>query len=531
MRRRSTFFYSGQLDFDPRQITVSKTSVGIQAFKGAREERLTFGFEELPQELWQLLRLSHELHIRWQSQAPYIASVPLVSRISPGLHLFYTPLKDSPVDLFCPLLHKIFSVELKCHSPNATFSRPLLLSTRFASTSSFQYHSILPSLSELVVYIQRKICSHSDQICIHTASLLNIADSLDIDYDSISHTLTFSAFWSKPPTFLYDPILDSTVSGVWTVKVHATKDQKVEVGILHDSRPADRHDIQLGGYLTVVGEDDRPKPTLFQFPSRHHPLPKEQEQVQAFTVSFDRPTGLHPTMRISFPDAAALVPPTSKPEDSVCTLHTYITLPSVLFADQYQLSTTDSLFLSSHNLAALHSISGATDLEAPDYVTEKWGSNLLLELALPNASQRSSPRRRWDVTVPLHLRYLTPTVGGQSRVSAPWPVVFWACTAEEGTKFSVNPFDRVHLGYDGLFGPRTMFYHLVPSPASTDMSTMMETLNVPVLDLGSTSKSSVEITTVITILIGFLWVTWKLWPGLMRTFVPMTKTTYRKKQQ
>lgn len=73
---------------------------------------------------------------------------------------------------------------------------------------------------------------------------------------------------------------------------------------------------------------------------------------------------------------------------------------------------------------------------------------------------------------------------------------------------SVNPFDRVNLGYDGLFGARTMFYHLQPAAAGNGTGGLVETLRVPVLDARRTG--SVEAGTVGLVLVGFLWVCWKL---------------------
>lgn len=103
-----------------------------------------------------------------------------------------------------------------------------------------------------------------------------------------------------------------------------------------------------------------------------------------------------------------------------------------------------------------------------------------------------------------------------------------------------NPFDRVGLGYEGLFGPRTMFYHLVPNaseasvanevsitseaPVGTEgaadgevvrdseglgqRATLVERLQVPVLDLSGTRW--VEAGTVAAVVMGFLWVAWVL---------------------
>lgn len=96
-------------------------------------------------------------------------------------------------------------------------------------------------------------------------------------------------------------------------------------------------------------------------------------------------------------------------------------------------------------------------------------------------------------------------------MSIPWPVVFWACTANEGTKFNINPFDRVNLGYDGLFGPRTMFYHLSPKGSSQGQGNGTDgysVIDIPVLKLGYTGF--VEVGTAAVILLGFGWVMWKL---------------------
>lgn len=90
-------------------------------------------------------------------------------------------------------------------------------------------------------------------------------------------------------------------------------------------------------------------------------------------------------------------------------------------------------------------------------------------------------------------------------VEVPWPAVFWACEAEDGLKMSVNPFDRTNLGYDGLFGPKTMFYHLSPESNGT----LIEKMEVPVLNMAYAPY--VESGTVTAVLLGFLWICWKLW--------------------
>ncbi|TVY85640.1 Protein pbn1, partial [Lachnellula willkommii] len=201
-------------------------------------------------------------------------------------------------------------------------------------------------------------------------------------------------------------------------------------------------------------------------------------------------------------------------DEAACALHAHLTLPRVLFADKYQFD--DALFLASKNLSAMHYISPGVDLEAPAYTLPLWGSSLLLELAPP-----PSGNGEWTAEVPLHLRYLAPSTGGLQEVHLPTPVLFWACTADEGSKFTVNPFERVDLGYEGLFGPRTMFYHLDPEPAlepgasgipaggEKDVGRLVNALQVPVLD--SQKSAYVELGTAAVVVAGFTWVCWCLW--------------------
>lgn len=292
----------------------------------------------------------------------------------------------------------------------------------------------------------------------------------------------------------------------------------MEVGILSPEKPQEVEELSLGGFLTVLGESEKPSATLFSFPARHHPT------AQTFTSSFLQPTGLHPTLQL---DITWSEPPL---EDRACALHAHLTLPRAMFADKYQLS--DPLFLASKNLSALHYISTPVDLEAPAYAMSLWGSSVLLELAPPapgsSASSSSANQKReggFTSQIPLHLRYLPPAsnFSGLSDLEIPFPVVFWACTADEGSKFPINPFDKVNLGYDGLFGPRTLFYHLSPSlPLGGELGReggvggkggvgngrLVNILTVPVLDLDRSGY--VESATAVGVLVGFMWVCWCL---------------------
>ncbi|KAI9700431.1 MAG: protease B nonderepressible form [Candelina mexicana] len=411
MKQRTTFVHQLEDAFTPDQIRFAASAVSINSLKAAREDRLTFGLDELPKE--------------------------------------------------------------------ETFTRNPLLSERFSHSSTFQYYQILPSLANLVAYLQQHACTQSNQLCLSQVSRLQESSYVDVDFDAISPAVVLTAFWDRP----------ISTNGVWeeTMRIAAAND-RVEIGILANEKPIEPEELNLGGFLTIVGEDEKPSPTLFSFPSRHHPL-----RDSFYAVSIIDPPGLHPSLRISFPQNL------SKPDSmqGSCALHAYLTLPSHVFVDKYQLS--DYVFLASKNLKAMRSISGEPDLEAPDWAVQKWGSNLLVELSPSSESEGG-----WDADIPLHLRYLPPALGGIAEVSVPWPVVFWACRAEEGLKMNVNPFDRVNLGYDGLFGPRTMFCHVSPKPGSN----CMEKIQLPVINALGTQ--SVEIGTSTAIVMGFIWIWWCL---------------------
>jgi hypothetical protein len=135
-----------------------------------------------------------------------------------------------------------------------------LISERFSSSSAFQFHQSLASLGELTTYIQQKICPSSDGTCHDRALTLLSANYLDIDYDTISHSLVLNAFWERAPE-----------SGMWNdvFQVIGDKD-KVEIGVLTNEKPIEPEELKLGGWLTVVGEDEKP---CMMFPPPKRVLP------------------------------------------------------------------------------------------------------------------------------------------------------------------------------------------------------------------------------------------------------------------
>ncbi|CAI6333425.1 unnamed protein product [Periconia digitata] len=485
MKERITYIVQDPDAFSPEQLVVKGDSITLKKVQAAKEQRITVGLDELPTELRKSLEQWHELHIRWSSSIPYSASPPFTSRVTPGLHVFFTPLRDQPEGDLCNLLHLALGSELQCDSMSEASTKMPILSERFSMSASSQYYSYLDSLSNLVNFIQKRVCK--SKACKESAEVLLSATYVDIDYDAISHAVVLSAFTATAPA-----------TGYWDETISVTSElQSTEVGVLTYEKNPDPEDIGFGGFLTVLGQDQAPKPTRFQTPTRHYPIPSDSAN---YKISFARPTGLHPTLSITFP-SSHLTPP-----DSTCKLHTYLTLPSYLFVDKYQFN--DALYLASNNLKSLRSIAGAADLEAPDWVTPEWGSAALFELAVPKSGDIEESSVEWNATIPLHLRYLPAADHSHTTVPAPWPVVFWACRAEEGTKMAVNPFDRLHLGYEALFGPRTRFMHISPIRSGGETDGLVEWIDVPVLDL---KKSQwVEIGTIGTVIVAFIGLCWAM---------------------
>ncbi|KAI0166030.1 PIG-X [Xylariaceae sp. FL1272] len=473
MRQRITFFHRNEHGIDPSSVKLTDTSISGPDLVAAREDRGTLALEELPAELQELLRDVHELHIRWSAPITHHALGPWNSKLPSGLHIFYTPkttaVAHSP--RLCSHLRAIFG-DIDCASPSESFTK--LPVDRFSHSTAYQYFSPLKTISSVSAFAKQHACTTGNPKCKAWAQTLDQAVSFDFSYDAISHVAKITALWPEQ---------------LQTFSVDSHADHRTEVGILTPDAPPslESHELGVTGLLTVVGEDKKPSPVLFAFPSRH------KNAASTFTSTFLTPLGLHPTLQLNIKSGESPLP------DASCSLHVYLTLPRTLFADKYQLE--DHLFLASKNLTALRYTSQPVDLEAPDYAMELWGSSVLLELQRPNVPSDDP----WTAEIPLHLRYLSPEEGGYGAIEAPWPAVFWACNVEEGTLFPNSPFDRANLGYEGLFGPRTMFWHVHPEP---DNGRLYHQFQVPVLDLKKVDRISAV--TAAVVLLGFAYVVFKL---------------------
>jgi hypothetical protein len=147
------------------------------------------------------------------------------------------------------------SREVKCDSIADTFSKPSIRSERFASASTYQcYH--LGSIDQyLGVHVLERLCASKPPglfACKDQVQELENASYIDIDFDAISHAFVFTAFWNPDRLKILPGQRDNR-------SIHKVKpEDTIEVGVLQSEKATEPEELSLGGYLTVIGENDHP---------------------------------------------------------------------------------------------------------------------------------------------------------------------------------------------------------------------------------------------------------------------------------
>ena len=107
---------------------------------------------------------------------------------------------------------------------------------------------MLSSIKDFTTYVQQKGCSPSDDYCRDQVGALTLADYIDIDYDTISQALVVNAFRHGEQH-----------SGAWNEKIeNSEKIARIEVGVLAKEASTEPEELSFGGFLTVLGEDEKP---------------------------------------------------------------------------------------------------------------------------------------------------------------------------------------------------------------------------------------------------------------------------------
>ncbi|KAJ8110552.1 hypothetical protein OPT61_g6640 [Boeremia exigua] len=257
MKQRITYVVTEPESFNPEQITVHKGSSGnrdtytLTRVRAAKEHRITLSVDELSQAPIdiEVLKKWHELHIRWAPEAADSVTAPFTSRVSPGLHIFFTPSTEAKNPNLCHDVRSVFgsaNKHFKCTTSNETAINMPMLSERFTMSTALQYYS--PFLEE---------DWHASKLADWFKKLTGEKSTptyVDIDFDAISQAVVCTAVWSSGPRI------------GWTDQFTAADDEStVEIGVLSHEPNTDPEDIQFGGFLTVLGRDDSPSNT----PCRH----------------------------------------------------------------------------------------------------------------------------------------------------------------------------------------------------------------------------------------------------------------------
>ena len=92
MRQRSTYVHDAGQEFRPSELLVTDSQLLHGGLNAAREERLTYSFTELPEELQEVLGRTHELHVRWTPENNYNTATPFLARtLTWTSRLLYSP--------------------------------------------------------------------------------------------------------------------------------------------------------------------------------------------------------------------------------------------------------------------------------------------------------------------------------------------------------------------------------------------------------------------------------------------------------
>ena len=111
---------------------------------------------------------------------------------------------------------------------------------------SLQYYAYLSSINQIIARIRTNSHELKDDVLENLFySLPNVA-YIDIDYENASRTVVLTAMWP-----------DATNTEGWSEEIRISgSGSVVEVGVLNHEANSDPEDVQFGGFLSVLGEDE-----------------------------------------------------------------------------------------------------------------------------------------------------------------------------------------------------------------------------------------------------------------------------------
>lgn len=100
MKERVTFVHQQGEDVDPQLLKIQKDGISGPTVQTTREDKLTIPLDQLPPQVLDVLKSLKDVHVRWVSPLAYEAEEPFVSRVSPGLHISFTPAEGKAVETY-----------------------------------------------------------------------------------------------------------------------------------------------------------------------------------------------------------------------------------------------------------------------------------------------------------------------------------------------------------------------------------------------------------------------------------------------
>ena len=162
-------------------------------------------------------------------------------------------------------MHKVFGERRICDPVEESggnlkkaYTRTLVDPEHLSQSATFQCYVNLSSLTDLVTYLQQKICPKSSKTCYARAAALQFADYIDLDYEDSSQTVVLTSLWHRPPL--------EQVTWIETISDSHEKGP-VEVGVLANELSVRAGEVSLGGFLVVIGKDERPSTSRNPFGS------------------------------------------------------------------------------------------------------------------------------------------------------------------------------------------------------------------------------------------------------------------------
>lgn len=304
--------------------------------------------------------------------------------------------------------------------------------------------------------------------------------------------------------------------------------ERVEVGILnvHPEYTTPSSIWGIAGFTRNLNEEKTEK-ILYQYTTKHRSVNSQ------YFVDFVQPVGLHPKHRLHMKNVKA-------PRQQ-CSLFAKYSFSKSLFLDRYQLKDLSEPTPNRPAIGQLYDVWGETDLEAPIWAVDGWGSESLVQLFT------SHKQRNGDLVfeLPTHSRYEVPQANTTYvHEYQPWPVVFWACMPpSENNKEELNAQDALelkipaavetrNLGYESVFPESTIFYYFdpeVPEEFVQNGNTLLYSeFDIPVAPFSS--YSTVQVVTVAVILVSFFYLLYEIVHNAL-TFSKKEKTSVATKQK